>query len=574
MANNNNQVALENAEKVIERFGGIRPMANKMRIPVTTVQGWKKRNAIPLNRKDEVMNAAKTNGIDLSDLPGFTSIANENTNEPSKEPTASSLAAEPSQASSTSSPGEASIKEDKQEQDPRQENETKKEEEPYELTNREKIASVTSSHYDSGYRSEDPTHEELMRQLHGLEDKAVKKSTWIATALVILATSVTAFMIWPTTQKVDSHGRRINDIEQNITQINGDLTTVKTKQGLLSKIIPEDFDINKIQEQTKSLQTMVGHLVDTADAASQVIIGSEAEDLPQRVKRLEDQVQALAETPQLSALLSHFEGLKDTVTGQETLKKALGQLHALSLGMEGHMDNFDDALIVAREESEELGKTFNGVSNNDLKAAAMLLGMTQVRSALDRGETPFEEDLQLLVNMVDDEDTDLHAALEKLAPKAKEGVLTKEGLSKEFKGLAGEIVVASLKGEDISVKEKAIARFNDVMQVEKNGELVTGTDTQATVARADSMLSEGNIQGAFFELQSLEGDAATKAIPFMDQLQTTLQAQQVKNMISHYIRMNMHRSGGAKYTARSKGFSSFTTKPVYVPHTYNGAETK
>lgn len=37
-------------ERIIQRFGGIRPMANKLKTPVTTVQGWKKRGAIPLSR--------------------------------------------------------------------------------------------------------------------------------------------------------------------------------------------------------------------------------------------------------------------------------------------------------------------------------------------------------------------------------------------------------------------------------------------------------------------------------------------------------------------------------------------
>lgn len=71
--------------------------------------------------------------------------------------------------------------------------------------------------------------------------------------------------------------------------------------------------------------------------------------------------------------------------------------------------------------------------------------------------------------------------------------------------MAGDIVVASLKGEDVSIQEKAQARLNEIMQVEKDGELVTGTDTQATVARAQKMLDEGNIEGAIAELQGLEG---------------------------------------------------------------------
>ncbi len=56
-----------NAEHVIEKFGGIRPMAQKLGIAVSTVQGWKTRNHIPENRWDDVRAAAISSGIDLDD---------------------------------------------------------------------------------------------------------------------------------------------------------------------------------------------------------------------------------------------------------------------------------------------------------------------------------------------------------------------------------------------------------------------------------------------------------------------------------------------------------------------------
>ena len=60
--------AIGNASRIIERFGGIRPMATKMGVPVTTVQGWKQRNAIPVNRRDDILKAATENGINLDEL--------------------------------------------------------------------------------------------------------------------------------------------------------------------------------------------------------------------------------------------------------------------------------------------------------------------------------------------------------------------------------------------------------------------------------------------------------------------------------------------------------------------------
>ncbi|MGH6953575.1 MAG: carph-isopro domain-containing protein, partial [Alphaproteobacteria bacterium] len=53
------------ASELVDRFGGIRPMASKLGVPVTTVQGWKERGAIPEQRWPQVAEAAARHGIAL-----------------------------------------------------------------------------------------------------------------------------------------------------------------------------------------------------------------------------------------------------------------------------------------------------------------------------------------------------------------------------------------------------------------------------------------------------------------------------------------------------------------------------
>jgi len=51
--------------EIIERFGGIRPMASKLGVAVTTVQGWKERDHIPDGRMAQIVKAAAEHDIDI-----------------------------------------------------------------------------------------------------------------------------------------------------------------------------------------------------------------------------------------------------------------------------------------------------------------------------------------------------------------------------------------------------------------------------------------------------------------------------------------------------------------------------
>lgn len=51
--------------QIIEAFGGLRPMAGKLKVAVSTVQGWKERDSIPSARHTEILSAAKANNITL-----------------------------------------------------------------------------------------------------------------------------------------------------------------------------------------------------------------------------------------------------------------------------------------------------------------------------------------------------------------------------------------------------------------------------------------------------------------------------------------------------------------------------
>ena len=115
----------EPAQAVIAAFGGIRPMAHKLGVAVSTVQGWKERRTIPRSRHAEILVAAQAQGIALD--PSLLA-ASDQTQAPTIEGEAATLAersrpADPPAASEPleDPPAEAAAAEPRQERRPEEE---------------------------------------------------------------------------------------------------------------------------------------------------------------------------------------------------------------------------------------------------------------------------------------------------------------------------------------------------------------------------------------------------------------------------------------------------------------------
>jgi hypothetical protein len=485
--------AIENAEEVIKLFGGIRPMASKMDVPVTTVQGWKKRNVIPANRRSEVLKAAQTNNIDLTETIEL-SVANENE--------------------------ATSVK-------PLYKNDEK---------DKKSVAANTSNVQNTeGYLG--MNKEELIKELRSVEQKAVKKSVMISSSLLALVVLGVTFLLWPSQNQVVENRKNLSALQKQTANL-------EEKQSFLSGLLPEGFEesLGDLRQQAQSLRSTVVDLSNQVQGMASNAMEGDFSSLVSRVQTIEEKLGELeGVSPSLAALVEKVEELQGSLAGQEQLNQSLidlrqlvtatGQEEALKETPEGVLE---ENLLAAQMENDALGQTLEGVPSEDLKAAALLLTLSQIRESFNRS-APFEEDLLLMQNLIGsrEENPELFQAMDRLAPRSSEGVLTTEGLRNEFKGLAGEIVVASLKGEDVSVQERAKARFNEILQVEKEGELITGTDTQATVARAQKLLDQGDISGAVEELKSLQDEsAANTAQSFIEEAELTVLMQNFQSQLT------------------------------------------
>lgn len=497
---------LENAEEIIERFGGIRPMANKIDVPVTTVQGWKKRGVIPGTRRELIEQAARAHGIDLGNL----------LDEDAASASAAPVASEQSEAPASSVYHLS--REEEETQAPR-------------------AAAPFEYKPIEGVRSSD----DFMAEIEASERKAVRNSVWASAGLMVVLFLAAGVLLWPQARDVKetvaANSEGINTLESDMASLDETVKDVNARSKFMTGAIPDDLDgkLKGLQTQAQNLQHTFDQLDKQTKEFREKVLAADAGSFSDRIEALEEQMKVIAGSEEFADVVKRVRGLEETVGGQMQLQQAMQELQGIVDNMDSRINGFDEKLAaVQMDENSALGQTLHGVNSTDLKAAAMLIAFAQMRESLNR-EAPFEDDLVLLQKMVSPENTELQEALTRLAPHADGGVLSAEGLSNEFKGLAGDIVVAAASGEELSVADKAKARLGKLVQIEKDGEVIGGSETQVAVSKAQALLDAGDVQGAIVVLQELEGDAGQKAEPFIEKAEAAMLAEKVQSMLRETI---------------------------------------
>ncbi len=314
----------------------------------------------------------------------------------------------------------------------------------------------------------------------------------------------------------------------------GDIKSIKERQNYFKGLVPEDWkaQLDELKNQVKSGVGEVGSF-------SKEVMNGGVAGMQERVKKLENYVNDITESNgMLNAMMQRLNYLYDSEGGQKQMEMTTrGLLSYLSGSAVEQEQDIDKVLDKAVNNDPAVSQTFNGVPKQDLKAAALLFSLTQLRYALNRDKVPFDDDLKLAMKLVGNDDPELNKAIENLTPQAKEGVFTPSHLAKEFSGLAGDVVVSSLKGEDVSISDKAKARFNNIFQLEKDGELLTGTKTQAKLNKAKNFLDKGDVAGALKILNTMNDQEKEPLKEWMDKAQTTIKVQEVESMLKKAINL-------------------------------------
>ncbi len=526
--------SIENAVEIIERFGGIRPMSAKINVAVTTIQGWKKRGVIPIKRKEIILKAALEYNIDLSDF--FDDVPENLENKVDVDfvnPLDKKADVEVSKGDSFDSCNKEKL--DKLAADSEEikgdtiksvatSNDLSKED----VKSKDEFKPIISSSFDGDHYNIGAKYTEMAIDK---ERELIAKGLKIAAILVFLIILASVFLVWSIFKKNDD---KIALLERDISEIRHTQTSFK---GL----VPENWSeqLSDLKKQVEHAKNAVGSSVDGIRNISKDLI--QADSLEERVVKLQSYVSEIAGESGIYSLLSRFGEMEKSSVGQNILDNAVMEISSALANIKSKDDKaINDVLSKVRSDSPDVNKAFGDIPQSELKAAAMLLALTQVRSALNRSEEAFDKDLALLMNMIDEDDVELRSALEKLSPHAKTGLLSPSGLQSEFRTLAGDVVAASLSGEDVSFSERAAARMNEILQIEKDGELITGTETQAKVKKADKMLQNGDLNGAVRYLKkSLNAKELKPLRPWLKEAEAVLTSYKVKKALEQAIELNI-----------------------------------
>ncbi len=524
---NSGKQPIENAVDIIEKFGGIRPMSSKINVAVTTIQGWKKRGVIPATRRELIISSANEHGIDLSAL--LDGAVKQAIEDKISDPEAESIVEKVEE--------EISYKVQEQEVAEIVEEENKDTSSVVKIDEFAPKAAKKNSVPKKDI-SNDYTEVEVT-----IQKRTVNRSIIIVGGLVLLAGAATIGILKPKYQKFEESQSRISELES-------ELAAMKDEQTTFKGLVPENWneELAKLKEQASQATHALGDTVESVKEFSSDLTNEAG--LNKRVEQLQTYVSEITGEDGIYALKGRFDEMRNSLMGEKTLDSSVSALLPIFANSGDKDESQLNAMIdMARAKNDSLQQSLSNVPQNELKAGAMLLAMTQVRSALNRGDEQFYGDLQLLKNMIGEDDVELRAAIDKLAPYSKDGVLTATGLRKEFQSIAGEAVAASLRGEDVSFGDKMSAKFNEILQVEKDGELLTGTPTQATLNQAENLIDKDEWPDAINLLRSKLGASELEPLrPWIKEVEKMISSRKLDSLIEDAMAANFGTGllGGAK----------------------------
>ncbi|EME49756.1 hypothetical protein DOTSEDRAFT_68513 [Dothistroma septosporum NZE10] len=200
-----------------------------------------------------------------------------------------------------------------------------------------------------------------------------------------------------------------------------------------------------------------------------------------------------------------------------------------------------DELSSNVQELEKLSSQWNEVIDATLQTQHLQVALEAVRAKLQETDhpTPFINELVALKEVSKNNDV-VSAAIASINPVAyQRGVPSAAALIDRFRRVATEVRKASLLPEDAGVASHAasavLSRF--MFQKKSDRGLPEGEDVEATLARTEVLLEEGDLDAAAREMNSLKGWAGVLSRDWVSECRRVLEVRQAVDVMSAEARL-------------------------------------
>ena len=559
-------------ERIIERFGGIRPMASKLDIPVTTVQGWKKRGAIPAARHPDLRAAAVKHKIQLDDADLIAATpADEQPSEPVP-PAEAAIVATPEGVPAEGAP-----------------NESKPEDTPAGAlpaggtpVSADGIAAPDERKNEGKEETRRPNPETAKPTTTGASAARVyepaprRSGAGFATAVSLLALLVGAAALsepwwgprvpgWPSSQTagtapapVAQPSQADADMSAQIQRLTERFNEFEQRAETTPAPAPDapgapSADVQSLTERLNALEERIASAGTSEGAAPPAPGADGGEDtaalqsalaqLTGRLDGLEQRATQQAEEQQRVAELSQ------KLTGLEQRLSEVGNDAQAAQALQQEVASLKEQLASVNQTVDSVNQTVESRNNAAAQAQALVLAAGQLRTALASGQ-PFQQELQGM-RALGIGDPQVTQPLDTLAPHAGKGVPTLPQLSDRFGPLASEIVRADNRGDGQNWVDQVKGTLSTLVTIRREGGGVVGDSADAVVARAQAALKDGNLAKAVEELSALQGSAAATAAPWVADAQARLAADQAGQQLSQRAIALMTAASGVSDGASS-----------------------
>ncbi|KAK4507530.1 hypothetical protein PRZ48_001265 [Zasmidium cellare] len=200
-----------------------------------------------------------------------------------------------------------------------------------------------------------------------------------------------------------------------------------------------------------------------------------------------------------------------------------------------------DELSSNVEELEKLTSQWNEVVDTTLQTQHLQVALEALRAKLQESDhpTPFINELVALKE-VSKNDEVVSAAIASINPAAyQRGVPSAASIIDRFRRVATEVRKASLLPEDAGVASHAASAVLSRLMFQKKSDrgLPEGEDVEATLARTEVLLEEGDLDAAAREMNGLKGWAGVLSRDWVTECRRVLEVRQAVDVIATEARL-------------------------------------